>query len=240
MPNRIMSPEDAPGARCRTLCPHLKTPAGPSHRLQRETLTTPEEGPYDRPMSGLIQTRRWTRHEYDRLIETGFFPPGDRVELLGGQLIVAEPQGAWHASTLGLVADALRAAFGSGWYVMVQVPIALDDESEPEPDVAVAVGNARDYRDSHPSSPVLVVEVAQSSLGLDADHKASLYARAGVQEYWIVNLVDNLLEVYRGPTPMTDTAFGWGYAYVHHLRSGDAVTPLAAPAARVPVADFLR
>jgi Uma2 family endonuclease len=190
-------------------------------------------------MSNAVQTRRWTRREYDRLIEVGFFQPGDKVELLGGQLIVAEPQGAWHASTLGLVAEALRSAFGDGWYVMVQVPIALDDESEPEPDVAVTTGSARDYRDAHPSRPVLVVEVAHSSLGLDAEHKASLYARGGVQEYWIVNLVDTLLEVYREPTPLTDTAFGWGYARIEHLRSGDVIAPLAAPSARVRVADFL-
>jgi Uma2 family endonuclease len=191
-------------------------------------------------MSNAVQTRRWTRREYDRLIEVGFFQPGDKVELLGGQLIVAEPQSAWHASTIGLVADALRAALGAGWYVMVQVPIALDDESEPEPDVAVTAGTAHDYQDEHPSRPVLVVEVAHSSLGLDAEHKASLYARAGVPEYWIVNLVDRLLEVYREPAPMTGTAFGWGFARVQHLRAGDVVTPLAAPAARVPVADFLR
>ncbi|MGH9363730.1 MAG: Uma2 family endonuclease, partial [Thermoanaerobaculia bacterium] len=63
-----------------------------------------------------MRTRQWTRLEYERLIETGFFPPGDKVELIGGQLMVAEPQGSRHAATVGLVTDALRAAFGSGWY----------------------------------------------------------------------------------------------------------------------------
>jgi Uma2 family endonuclease len=90
-----------------------------------------------------IRVRQWTLREYDRLIETGFFHEDDTVELIGGQLMVAEPQGSRHAATISLVADALRAAFGSGWYVMVQLPIALDDDSEPEPDVAVVRGTAR-------------------------------------------------------------------------------------------------
>jgi len=114
-----------------------------------------------------IRMRPWTRVEYDRLIESGFFQEGDRVELLGGQLMVAEPQGSRHAATVSLVAEALRVAFGRGWYVTVQLPVALDDESEPEPDVAVVRGTAREYGDAHPSRPVLVVEVAESSRTLD-------------------------------------------------------------------------
>src|SRR5215468_3779412 len=92
-----------------------------------------------------VRMRQWKRVEYDRLIEAGFFQPGDKVELIGGQLMVAEPQGSRHGATVSLVADALRAAFGGGWYVMVQLPVALDDESEPEPDVAVVRGSPRDY-----------------------------------------------------------------------------------------------
>src|SRR5713101_2686561 len=95
-------------------------------------------------MDHTIRARQWTRPEYDRLIETGFFQEDDNVELIGGQLMVAEPQSSRHAATVSLVADALRATFGSGWYVMVQLPVALDDESEPEPDVAVVRGAARE------------------------------------------------------------------------------------------------
>src|SRR5262245_47499779 len=134
-----------------------------------------------------VRVWRWTRHRYDQLIACGFFHEDDKVELLGGRLMVAEPQGSRHAATVGLVADTLRTAFGRGWYVAVQVPVALDDESEPEPDVTVAPGTARDYRDAHPSQPVLVVEVAESSRTLDRRHKSSLYARAEVPDYWIVD-----------------------------------------------------
>ncbi len=187
-----------------------------------------------------IRIRQWTRLEYDRLIETGFFQAGDKVELLGGQLMVAEPQGSRHAAAVSLVADALRAAFGSGWYVMAQLPVALDDESEPEPDVAVVPGTARDYWNAHPSRPVLVVEVADSSVGLDREHKASLYARAGVPDYWILNIGESILEVYRRPVPSPETLHGWAYAEVQRLGRGGIVFPVAVPAAPIVVADLLR
>src|SRR5215510_3090877 len=144
-----------------------------------------------------LKTRRWRRIEYERLIETGFFRPGDPVELVGGQLIVAEPQGSGHFAAIRAAEEALRRAFGPGWEVRSQGPLALDEESEPEPDVAVVPGSFLDYRAMHPSRPVLVVEVSQSSLALDREHKGSLYARAGLVDYWIVNLIDGVVEVHR-------------------------------------------
>src|SRR5947207_9959942 len=93
-----------------------------------------------------VRTRRWTRKEYDRLVEVGLLHEDEPIELIGGELIVAEPKGSPHATAVALAADALRAAFGRGWLVRQQDPIALDDDSEPEPDVAVVVGTARDYR----------------------------------------------------------------------------------------------
>lgn len=186
-----------------------------------------------------IRTRQWTRAEYDRLIEIGVFRPGDPVELLGGDLIVAEPQSSPHYTAIGLAQDALQQAFGAGWLVRTQGPIALDEQSEPEPDVAVARGSVRDYSQEHPARPVLVVEVAVSSLALDRDHKGSLYARARLEDYWIVNLVDRVLEVYRQPTPDAAAAFGWRYGSRQNLGPEASVAPLAAPAARVAVADLL-
>jgi Uma2 family endonuclease len=186
-----------------------------------------------------IRTKRWTRIEYDRLIECGFFQPGDRIELIGGELIVAEPKGTGHSTAVGLVEDILRAIFGPGWVVRGQDPIAPDDESEPEPDVAVVPGARRDYRDAHPTRPVLVVEVAESSLSFDREWKGSLYARAGIQDYWILNLVDRVLEVYREPVPDPSAYLGWRYALVEVHGPGATVTPLAAPASCVLVADLL-
>src|SRR5512138_3779920 len=146
-----------------------------------------------------IRNRRWTRKEYDTLVKNGFFNEDEPIELLGGQLVVAEPKGSPHSTAVALTVEALRVAFGSGWLVRVQDPIALDAESEPEPDVAVVLGHARDYLADHPARPALLIEVAESSLAFDRDHKGSLYARAGVADYWIVNLPDAALEVYRRP-----------------------------------------
>src|SRR6266436_11664 len=186
-----------------------------------------------------VKTRRWKRVEYERLIESGFFQPGDPIELVGGQLIVAEPQGSSHFAAIRAVEEALRATFGSGWEVRAQGPIALDEESEPEPDVAVVPGTFRDYVIGHPSQPVLVVEVSESSLALDREHKGSVYARARVADYWIVNLVNRVLEVYREPIGDQAAPFGWRYRSIEVLEPSVSVAPLAVADARLLVADLL-
>jgi hypothetical protein len=89
-----------------------------------------------------VKTRRWTRVEYDRLIELAVFQPGERLELLDGLLAVREPQGTRHAAGIRRVVDALRRAVGEAWQVDSQLPIALDDDSEPEPDISVVQGGA--------------------------------------------------------------------------------------------------
>jgi Uma2 family endonuclease len=185
------------------------------------------------------RTRRWTRAEYDRLIDIGFFQPGDPVELIGGELIVAEPQSAEHYTTICKAARALEAAFGPGWIIRTQGPVGLDDESEPEPDVAVVPGTLDDYSHAHPSRPVLTVEIALSSVVLDRHHKGSVYARAGLADYWVLNLVDRILEVYRDPVPDSTARFGWRYATRTDVAEPGHVTPLAAPDASIPVAHLL-
>ena len=186
-----------------------------------------------------VKTRRWTRLEYDRLIDHGVFQPGERLELLAGQLVVREPQGDPHSLAIERVNEALRAAFGPEWRVRVQLPVALDAESEPEPDVSVAAGRAHSGAEAKPSRLALVVEISASSLALDREHKGSLYARARVPEYWIVNLNDRVLEVYRDPGPDVSALHGWAYRSTHSLSAKGHVTPLAAPAARIAVADLL-
>jgi len=146
-----------------------------------------------------IHNRGWTRAEYDQLIARGSFRPGERLELLCGQLVVREPQGSRHAVAIELALRALQRAFGPAWRVRVQLPIALEAESEPEPDLSVVAGDPRGSTLSHPVNPVLIVEVAETSLTFDREHKGSLYARAGVMDYWIVNLIDWHVEVYTGP-----------------------------------------
>ncbi len=185
-----------------------------------------------------LTPRRWQRAEYDRLVDLGVFQ-GEPIELLGGQLVVAEPQGSYHASAVNKVDYALRAAVPPGWIVRLRAPVSLDDESEPEPDLVVVPGRPGDYRDSHPALPALAVEVAESSLDFDRGHKGSLYARAGVQDYWIVNLVDGVVEVYREPEPDASAAFGWRYRSGTRFAPPATVTPLSFGAGPVAVADLL-
>src|SRR5947208_11504594 len=103
-----------------------------------------------------LTLRRWRRVEYERLVDLGAFEDGDPVELIGGQLIVAEPKGSEHATGVEMAGDALRAALPAGWTVRGQNPLALDDESAPEPDIAVVRGSRADYRHAHPARPALI------------------------------------------------------------------------------------
>jgi Uma2 family endonuclease len=186
-----------------------------------------------------VRVRRMRRVEYERLVDIGFFGPEERVELVGGVLVVREPQGSRHATGIRRVETVLRPVFGMGWDVRSQLPVALDDESEPEPDVAVVPGTYDDYRDAHPTRPVLIVEIADAGLAFDRADKASLYARARVADYWIANIAEDVLEVHRDPAPSENAPYGWTYGSVAALTRGDSVTPLAAPDARIAVADLL-
>lgn len=186
-----------------------------------------------------VKTRRWSRAEYDKLIQLGIFQPGEPIELIGGELVVAEPQSAWHYTAIEKTAAVLRMAFGPGWYVRAQGPIWLDDESEPEPDVAVVSGTIDDYRAEHPSRPVLTVEIAESSLRSDRQRKGSVYARAGLQDYWVLNLVDRVLEVYREAVADPSAPFGWRYGQRDVFTADAHVSPLALDSASIAVAALL-
>src|SRR5262249_48393425 len=117
--------------------------------------------------------------------------------------------------------------------------IILDDRSEPEPDIAVIRGSPRDYVDAHPTRPALVVEVAQSGLRLARGRKAAAYARGRIADYWIVNLIDRVLEARREPVRLGPARRHWGYAAIETLAADATVTPLAARSASIPVRDLL-
>jgi Uma2 family endonuclease len=185
-----------------------------------------------------LTVRQWRRAEYERLVDLGVFR-GEPIELIGGQLVVAEPQGAYHASAISAAEYTLRAVLPPGWIVRTQLPVSLDEESEPEPDLVVVPGRPADYRGTHPARPALAVEVAESSLEFDREQKGSLYARAGIPEYWIVNLVDRIVEVYREPEPDPTAGYGWRYRSLTSLTSPAVVAPLAFASSRIAVADLL-
>jgi Uma2 family endonuclease len=186
-----------------------------------------------------VQLRRWTRQEYEHLGELGVLGPDERVELIDGEIFQMPPQLSRHATGVMAGQEALRAAFGAGFHVRTQLPLALGQYSEPEPDVAVVEGSFLDFAADHPTSAALVLEVSDSTLAFDRDVKASVYAAAGIPEYWIANLVHRQIEIHRDPGPMPETRFGFGYRSRTIARPGDLVSPLAQPGTRVSVAALL-
>jgi Uma2 family endonuclease len=186
-----------------------------------------------------VETKRWTRAQYERAIECGIFREDERLELLDGVLVVKEPQGEPDAAAVDLVALALRRAFGEGWLVRQQVHFASGRMSRPEPDVYVVQGSPRDYARVAPTHPALIVEVSQSRLTFDRRRKAVIYARAGIQDYWIVNLVESAVEVRRDPGRLGEPPRAWSYGSAETFRVPAVIVPLAAPHARIAVADLL-
>jgi Uma2 family endonuclease len=133
----------------------------------------------------------------------------------------------------------LRLAFGDGFDVRVQMPLALGKMSQPDPDIAVVVGTFRDYEAVHPTTAVLVVEVSDTTLGYDRNTKAVMYARANVPEYWILNLNERLLEVHRNPSRAADEEDRVWYADVERLKESDSVSPLSRPGHSIVVSSLL-
>jgi Uma2 family endonuclease len=145
-----------------------------------------------------VQVHRWTYPEFESLAEMDFFD-GDRVELIDGEIFHRAPQSSRHATILSLVADQLPSIYQTGYVVRIQMPLVLDDLSAPDPDIAIVTGKLLDYLNAHPNHAILVVEVADASLRHDRERKRIRYATAQIPEYWIINMPENCLEVYRRP-----------------------------------------
>lgn len=198
-------------------------------------MTVTAERPRLTPASriGGPHARRWTRAEYYRAAEL-IFAPDERLELLDGEIFRKMTQNGPHVYTLRRVDRLLDAICGSDCHVRQQAPLVLNDQSEPQPDVAIVTGDELDYLTRHPvaSDTLLVVEVADTTLWFDRNRKRPAYARAGIPEYWIVNLQGRQLEVYRDPARSR-------YRTALVLSADESVTPLAAPHATIPVVDLL-
>jgi Uma2 family endonuclease len=138
------------------------------------------------------------------------------------------PIGPEHVAATHSLYDRLRRVFGKGYVVRMQAPLSLGD-SEPQPDLAVVAGSPSDFLHAHPTHAVLVVEVAQSSLPYDREVKSSLYARAGIPDYWVLDLENRREEVYRDPAESSDAPFGYAYRTRFVLSPRDTVAPLARP-----------
>jgi Uma2 family endonuclease len=180
---------------------------------------------------------RWTAEQYRRLDEMGFFED-HHVELINGDIIELTTNPP-HDTAVDLTCTVLRAAFGPGYVVREEKSLDLGRRYQPRPDAAVLAGHSRDFATRHPSTAVLLAEVAETSLRHDRVVKAHRYAFAGIADYWIVNIVDRQLEVYRQPGPDPDRPGRFRYADVTIVPADGQVAPLAKPDQLIAVADLL-
>jgi Uma2 family endonuclease len=190
-------------------------------------------------LSGSPRLRRWTKEEYHTMGALGWFED-QQVELLDGEIVQMPVPKNSHCVGTDNAAEVLRVWFPKDRYwVRMQMPLDLGLDTEPQPDVAVVSGPKTSYSD-HPQTALLTVEVSDTTLSMDRQRKACLYARAGIQEYWIVNLVDQQLEIHR--TPIADASTPYGARYqdlIIRARGEDALPPLAQPQAAIAVVELL-
>jgi Uma2 family endonuclease len=178
---------------------------------------------------------RFSAEEYHRLAEVGILAPNARVELIDGAIHDMSPIGPFHSGVTMRLNRFFNLRSKGRWIVWVQDGIRLDAYSEPEPDLMLLKPAPDDYVSHHPAPDdvFLLIEVADSSLEFDRNKKLQVYARAGIAEFWIVNLPDSSIEIYREP-------HFTGYEKKMVLRTGDKAVPAAFPDVAVDVAELLR
>lgn len=180
-----------------------------------------------------IQRRLFTVVEYERMVQAGILAEDDRVELLDGEIVEMSPPGSAHAACVSRLNALFHDLFKGRAIVRVQDPIRLDSYSAPQPDLAVLKARDDFYSNAHPgpSDVIMLVEVADSSLKLDREIKLALYARAGIREAWLVDLIGQRVEVFTAPQPI-------GYQSHAVAVRGDCLSS-AAVGADVLVGDIL-
>jgi Uma2 family endonuclease len=169
--------------------------------------------------------KRLTVQDYHRMDELGILDTSERTELIAGQIVLKASKGTHHVLTLQLLAIALEQRLSQQpVFVITQDPIHLDDYSEPEPDLAIVRGTVLDYADRHPrpSDIHLLVEVADSTLKQDCEIKDKLYAQAGIPDYWVVDLKNRQLNIFRNPASTVYTSY-------LILTEPNQISPLAFP-----------
>ena len=185
-------------------------------------------------MSIDVGKRRFTADEYQRMGEAGIFSEEDRIELIDGEILTMSPIGAPHAGAVNRAARALAQASGSRAIVAVQNPIRLNAFSEPQPDLVLLRPRHDFYSSSHPrpTDILLVIEIADATLRYDRDLKAPLYARNGIVEYWLVDLVGDVVTCYSRPE---DGEYLDATMYVR----GQVLSPASLPGRGILVTDLL-
>ena len=177
----------------------------------------------------IATTKRFTLDKYNRLAELGFFDEGDRVELIRGEIIQMIAKGTPHSVCGTRLNREMMKLIGDRATVRTQEPLQLLPNSAPEPDYAIVQNREDDYLASHPEPEdvVLVIEISDSSLSYDQDVKLKLYAESGIQNHWIFNLQESILEVYCDPYQTAQGVFG--YRVKRILLPNEAIAPPGFP-----------
>jgi len=162
-------------------------------------------------------THRFTVADYFRMAESGIFVPGAKVELIDGEIVDMLPIGPFHSGSVNFLTEVFAEHSKGRWHVASQSPLQLGPNDMPEPDVMLLRRSEDRYKTRHPnpSDVYLIIEVSDSSLAFDQTTKLPIYAKAGIEEVWILNAPQKQLEIYRQPH-----AFGYGSKTV--LREGEA------------------
>lgn len=181
---------------------------------------------------------RWTKAEYHQMAELGMFE-GKRTEFLEGEIIEMPTMKSPHATGLTLTDDVLRTIFTKGFVVRNQMPLDFGDDFETVPDIAIVIGTPRDYLAEHPKTADLVIEISDTTLSYDRNRKASLYAKFGIRDYWILNLKKRVLEVYRQPSEDENAFYGFDYEEKLTFDETQEVSPLVKNGAQIKIADLL-
>ena len=150
-----------------------------------------------------LKLKQWTVADYHRMAELNLLRPGERTELLEGQISLMAAKGTAHVLALRILSQRLEQLMaGKSVFISTQDPIQLNDFSEPEPDLAIIYGNFFDFSGRHPQPKdiALVVEIADSSVKQDCEIKDKLYGKAGIVDYWVVDLPKQQLHVFRKPS----------------------------------------
>jgi Uma2 family endonuclease len=184
------------------------------------------------------QPKRWTVAEFHAICGQPAFEHR-RMVLIEGEILEMPVPNPPHNASVSLTDDALRAAFGAGFFVRSQMPLVLGLSTDPMPDLAVIAGSPRDFSKVHPRTAALVVEIAESSLGYDTHEKANVYAAGGIAEYWVVDLVHRQLHVFRDPIVAAPQPFGASYRSRQSLDAAAHISPLAAAGSVVAVGALL-
>ena len=184
-----------------------------------------------------VETREryaFTVADYHQLIASGHFKRTDRIELINGELTIMPPIGPEHSFHTTRITNALPVKLPSGVWLRMNEPITIANHSEPQPDAAVVRARSDGYRSAHPGPKdvLLIIEVADTSAAFDTQVKAKLYSKAGIPEYWVIDVQEGCLRVFTEPSAR-------GYKHLQVFERGDTVKSTSVTGLTIKVKDLM-